>query len=320
MKILFTGAFGNIGSYALAELLRLGHTVRVFEARTLANQQKARHFSDQIELVWGDIRRQEELEPHVQDCDVVIHMAYIIPPQSEENIQLAEAVNVFGTQNIIAACQRAPKAPKLLFTSSGEVFGRTMHKPPPRNSDEPLVETSHYTRHKVQCETLVRQSGLTWMIIRFAGVIAISLARTHPLMFEIPLNNRFEVTHPSDAGTAVARAISEPTLWGKVVLIGGGPRCQMTYGDFLNGMLTALGVGPLPAEAFTDRPYPGDWFDTRESQALLNYQKHTLADIQREIVALMGWRRYIMPLARPFARRAILKLSPYWMSYEKGRA
>jgi nucleoside-diphosphate-sugar epimerase len=181
-----------------------------------------------------------------------------------------------------------------------------------------LSETSYYTRHKIASEQLVRESGLSWMIIRFAGVMAISLARTHPLMFEIPLNNRFEVTHPADAGTAVARAITQDSLWGKVVLVGGGPRCQMTYGDFLGGMLTALGVGPLPPEAFTDRPYPGDWFDTTESQALLAYQQHTFEDIQREIMALLGWRRYIMPFVRPFARRAILNLSPYWMSRKKG--
>ncbi len=318
MKVLFTGAFGNIGSYALAELVRLGHEVRVLEARTPANERKAKRFNGQIELVWGDIRRLDDIQPHVRDRDVVIHMAYIIPPQSEENIALAESVNVPGTRNIIAACQHAPRPPKLLFTSSGEVFGRTTHKAPPRTPDEPLSETSYYTRHKIASEQLVRESGLSWMIIRFAGVMAISLARTHPLMFEIPLNNRFEVTHPADAGTAVARAIAQDSLWGKVVLVGGGPRCQMTYGDFLGGMLTALGVGPLPPEAFTDRPYPGDWFDTTESQALLDYQQHTFEDIQREIIALLGWRRHIMPFVRPLARRAILNLSPYWISRKKG--
>ncbi len=57
MRILLTGAFGNIGMSTLQELLRQGHQVRCFVPRHKANERTARRFAGKIELIQGDIRR-----------------------------------------------------------------------------------------------------------------------------------------------------------------------------------------------------------------------------------------------------------------------
>jgi hypothetical protein len=52
-----------------------------------------------------------------------------------------------------------------------------------------------------------------------------------------------------------------------VWLIGGGPRCQLTYSEYLSRFLEAMGMGgPLPEAAFTTSLYCTDWLDTEESQ------------------------------------------------------
>ena len=53
-------------------------------------------------------------------------------------------------------------------------------------------------------------------------------------------------------------------------------------------------------------------FDSAEAQRLFNYQRHTFDDIVREIAACLGWKKYFVPLARPLARRMILKMSKYY--------
>jgi nucleoside-diphosphate-sugar epimerase len=49
MKVLITGAFGNVGSHSLRELLARGHTVRAFDVPTPANQKIARRYAGRVD-------------------------------------------------------------------------------------------------------------------------------------------------------------------------------------------------------------------------------------------------------------------------------
>lgn len=312
-NVLITGAFGNVGHYAVAELLRQGYNVRTFDLPTPANRKTAAPFAGRVDLVWGDIRDAEAVKQAVQGQDVVLHLAAVIPPTSDEQPELARQVNVDGTRNVIAACQAQPTPPRLFFASTFDLFGRTQHLAPPRRADDPIQPTDPYTHHKAEGEQMVRESGLPWLIFRFSDMPLIALRDTHPIMYEIGLDTRFETMHPSDGALAVVNAIKIPELWtGRLLLVGGGPSCQITYRDFVFGLLEAMGIGALPEEAFTDRPYVTDWLDTEESQRLLQYQRHSFEDIKNEIAALLGWKRIIMPLVRPLVRRQVLALSPYY--------
>ena len=79
------------------------------------------------------------------------------------------------------------------------------------------------------------------------------------------------------------------------------------------------GEDELPEHAFSGKPYVTDWLDTEESQRLLTYQRHTFADIAGAIAGKLGWRRHLMPVAGPIARRAMLALSPYHRALPKPR-
>jgi len=248
----------------------------------------------------------------VQGQDVIIHLAAILPPTSNEKPELADAVNLRGTRSLIAAAESLPVPAKFIFSSTFDLYGPTGHLPPPRKVGDPLTTTDRYTEHKLACETMLQESKLTWIIFRFADIPVMALRDPHPIMFEIPLDTRFETMHTKDAGLALARAATSDLAWGKILNVGGGEKCQMTYRDFLFGLLTNMGIGELPEAAFTTKPYCTDWLDTTESQLLFSYQNHAFADILAEISALLGWRRYFVPLARPFVRQSILKMSPYW--------
>jgi nucleoside-diphosphate-sugar epimerase len=130
-------------------------------------------------------------------------------------------------------------------------------------------------------------------------------------MFEIGLDNRIEALHADDAGLAIANAVETPEVWGRTLFVGGGSSCQLTYREYLTRLLAAMGVPPLPDNAFSDAVYATDWIDTSESEALLHYQRHDFTDIAEAIAASLGWKRRLVPLVGPLARRAILRLSPY---------
>jgi UDP-glucose 4-epimerase len=312
VRILVTGGFGNIGSHTLPELLRRGHQVRVLSRLTTAARKLAGQLA--VETVWGDITNPDVVARATGGVDTVIHLAALIPPEADERPDEARATNVDGTANVIAACSSHPDPPRLLFTSTFDVHGHTLAKPPPRHVDDPLVATNPYTDHKIQCEAMVRASGLDWCILRLADVPILGPRDPHPIMFSIGLDNRIEALHADDAGLALANALATAEVWGRVLFVGGGPSCQLTYREYLTRMLGAMGVDPLPDEAFSTAEYATDWVDTEQSQALLRYQRHTFDDITAAVAASMPWRRRLATAAGPLARAAILRLSPYYRS------
>jgi len=317
MNILLTGAFGNVGTSTLGELLKQGHRVRCFDLKTKMNEKAAQRIGDRAEVVWGDLRNPSDVAAAVQGQEVVAHLAFIIPKlsatgvESEKRPDWARAINVGGTQNVIEAMKAQPQPPKLVFASSLHVYGYTQDQPPPRTATDPVRPVEHYARHKVECEQMIRTSGLEWAILRFAAAMPISL-KLDPGMFDVPLANRIEFVHTRDVGLAVANATSSPGVWGKLLLIGGGTRCQYYYREIVERLLTAAGVGMLPEAAFTTTPFATDWLDTAESQRMLHYQQRDLGDYIQDVVAALGYRRALTRAFRPVARYALVRQSPYF--------
>jgi nucleoside-diphosphate-sugar epimerase len=314
VRILVTGAFGNIGSHTVDALLEAGHEVRAmrFERKQPSRQVGAR-WTARVQVVDADLRVPASLPPLLDGIDAVIHLAYVIPPRCLEAPAEARRINVDGTVNLIAAMRsHAPQA-RLLFSSSLDVFGNSTRNPPPRRSDEPVNASDAYTEHKLECEERVRDSGLTWSILRYADVPPMELRGPVPIMFDISPAQRIEVIHPRDAGLATARAAAHPEAWGHIWLIGGGRSCQLTYREYLTRFFSAMEMGgPLPEHAFTTSPYYTDWLDTDESQRLFQYQRASWDDIVRDVAALLGWRRPLARLFRPIVRWQMLRMSPYY--------
>ena len=312
MKILLIGAFGNIGMSTLYELLRQGHQVRCFVSRRKAHERTARRFAGKIELMQADIRQFADVSKAVQDQDIIIHMAYMLPPHSEDHPDLARSINIDGTRNLVVAAHSLSRPPRFFFSSSLDVFGYTPNQPPPRKVTDPVQATDHYSTHKIACEQMIKTSGLEWAIFRFADVPPLALRSPHPIMFRIPLTTRIEVIHTYDAGLAVANGICSDEIWGKTLLIGGGPSCQILYRDYLSRMLEMMGIGMLPESAFGTEPYSTDWLDTEEGQRLLTYQRYSFDDIIQHLTRIVGYKRLLTLMVRPIARWWVLRMSPFY--------
>ncbi len=315
MKVLLTGAFGNVGRNTAAELLQRGHQLRCFDVQTKENSRHARQLGRQAEIVWGDLRRPEDLQAAVAGCDVVVHLAFVIPRlsvtgvNSEEQPDLAYEVNVGGTRNLLAAMQAQPLPPRLIFSSSFHIYGRTQDQLPPRSvMDEPRP-IEHYAKHKVMCEQMIRDSGLTWAIFRLAAALPVRLV-LDPGMFDVPLDNRIEFVHSRDVALAIANGLESEEVWGRTWHIGGGPRCQLIQRELVSGVLEAVGLGMLPEEAFPTAPaYPTDWLDTAESERVLRFQRYTLEDYIQDVRKKVGFRRPLIQLFRPAIRAQLLRKS-----------
>ncbi len=318
-QILLTGAFGNIGESTLLSLLEKKYDVRCFDIENKTTRKKSVQLSKigQFETIWGDTTDKESIRPAIQGVDCILHLAAIIPPASEINPEITEKVNFGGTRNVIELASELDPKPKFVFASSVSISGpRSDKMSPPVTASTPRKPTDKYTHTKVACEELILKSDIPWTILRFAAVPPLALGGDlDPMLFEMPTEQRIEFAHTRDVGQAVANSVEADTVK-KILLIGGGKKCQMLQYDFLNNLFQMMGIGKIPREAFKvpekdDDWYYTDWMDTEESQSLLNYQTRTFEDYLDELKKSIGFQRYIMKLISPLIRRKLLKQSPY---------
>ena len=314
MRVLLTGAFGNVGTATLRELLDAGNQVRCFDVDAAAARKAAAAFRGRVEPHWGDIADAGDVARAVAERDVVIHNAAVIPPSSERVPELTRRVNAEGTRNIVAACEAQPKKPKLIFSSSISVLGPPGDRPPPRRADEPMLPTDHYSHSKVECEEMIRASNLEWVILRLGAVLPERLSRSSDNslrdFFRVDPDSRVEYVHPRDVALAQTNAATCPEAAYKVLLIGGGEGCQIRMRDLNAAYLDARGIGNFPDSAFGKDPFYTDWMDTEESERLLRYQRHSFADHRRNLERQLRFVRPLYRVLRGPIRKRMLQSSP----------
>src|SRR3546814_3591467 len=102
--------------------------------------------------------------------DVVIHLAAIIPPTANRVPELATAVNVTATAELVRHMVASPTAKRLILASSMGVAGLAQHlrRPPLRADEVPMpVDHSGHTRseeHTSELQSLLRTSSAVFCL------------------------------------------------------------------------------------------------------------------------------------------------------------
>ncbi len=292
-----------------------------FDVPSRHNRRVARRFAGRVETVWGDIRSAEDVAACVERCDAIVHNAGILAPASERHPELAHAVNVVGTRHLIDAMQKQSDPPVIVFSSSLSVCGPRKPGGPPLTASDPAIPTDHYTSHKADCERRLQASDLPFVIFRIGVSVGPNATPRDVspdvlrLLFSIDPDTRLEWVHPEDVALAQVRAINTPAAFGKILMIGGGEGCQLTFRELYGAMFDATGVGLFPREAYAKGPYYCDWLDTSESQALLRYQQTSFDDFIGELAHASRRSRPWVRTFAPMIRRLMLRYSDAWQAH-----
>ena len=320
MKVLVTGAFGNVGESVLLALFEKEHEITCFDMKTKKTENKSENLLKihPFSIIWGDITKIEDVKRALEGVDCVIHLAAIIPPLSENKAELAKRVNIDGTKILIQAARELDPQPRFIFTSSISTHGPRMHLAPPIKASDPQRSTDNYTHTKIECEKMLKESDLPWVIFRLAAVPPVRLEydmSTVYLLFDMPLEQRVEFVHTRDVGRACANAVTADVIH-KILLIGGGKESQMLNREFLTKTMEAYGLAMPPDVAFKvpkndDDWFYTDWMDTEESQRLLQFQTINFNEFIEQMKKELGWKRTLLRLVSPIARWFLTRKSPY---------
>jgi nucleoside-diphosphate-sugar epimerase len=286
--ILITGGAGSVGRRLVARCCANGHTVRVFDLPVC--DFTGLEGEANIEVITGDITNPATVEHAVQGVSAVLHLAALLPPASEATRERTFAINVQGTAHILQAMATHARDAVLVFSSSVSTYGDTTTEPPPVRTEHVQTPLDIYAESKIAAERLIRQSPVDAVILRIAG-IAVPEVQEPPPVWPFTPDQRLEMVHRDDVVIALYKALVTPAARGKTLNIAGGPTWQTTGQQYVTDVYDILGV-PLDMATFRQQDAPGwvDWYDTEESQRLLDYQQHpypSYLDILRQEVARM---------------------------------
>ena len=313
MKILITGAFGNLGLMCIEQALALNYDVVAFDLKTLKNEKTAEKFPT-ITPVFGDICDAELLSVLLDGVDAIIHNASVLPPLTENNPALAEKINIDACKTLIQYAEKSACPPVFIFPSSVTVFGLPESPYALKNADDNIIATDNYTRHKITIEKYLQQCSLPWVILRIGVSVDARTLKTDRATFksllQIRADNPLEYIHPKDVALAMCQAAVKTQARGKILLLGGGPSCQITQRAFISTAFSALGLH-LPESIHGQNSFYTHHMNTVQSQQILQFQQHTFADyiidMQKTLNPLKNllWplRWIINPLLGPLLRR-----------------
>jgi nucleoside-diphosphate-sugar epimerase len=112
-----------------------------------------------------------------------------------------------------------------------------------------------------------------------------------PALLEIPrpwffrANQRMEFIHLADAAKAVVNCVGNEAVTGKILQIAGGQTWQLIGQEYSRAICEAFDFPPEWA-TYQEQPSWTGWYDTNESQRLLQYQNHEFEDFIDQLRAL----------------------------------
>lgn len=172
MRYLVTGGAGFIGSNLVGALLEKQHTVRVLDNFSTGKRENIAPYTENIEVVEGDIIRYHTVREAMEGIEVVLHEAALPSvPRSVKDPLSSNEVNVTGTLNILYAAKDAGVR-RVVYASSSSVYGDTPELP----KHEEMVPNplSPYAVSKLAAETycrvFARIYGLETVCLRYFNV------------------------------------------------------------------------------------------------------------------------------------------------------
>ena len=144
----------------------------------------------------------------MEGVDAVVHLAALFRTGDEDAIWRA---NRDGTQHLIDAVKaHAPQA-RFVMASTGNVYDADAQRP--GREDDTATPTAAYPASKLAAEALLRDSGLTWAVLRFPFVYGegdghLASIQTLAAQFGLHPAQSYAVAHHRDIAAAVRLALT----------------------------------------------------------------------------------------------------------------
>ena len=271
--VAVTGGAGRVGRLVAANLNAAGHRVRILDLPTADFSGLESHG-----IYAGDINDRDYLTSALEDADVVIHLAALLPPIAAENPELTHRINVQGTKDVLDIMDSVSHNGLLVFSSSVVVYGNTQHLQPPIGTETPLRGTGVYAETKIAAEEAIFDAGRPAVILRISGV-SVPDFLLPPEVWPFTATQRMEFVHVDDVAAALTSAATHRAEQVSVHNIAGGESWRLTGRRYSDAYLSAFQL-PADEAAFLDQSLAFDFYQTESANRELHFEPRSFEAFQ----------------------------------------
>ncbi|RVT97484.1 NAD-dependent epimerase/dehydratase family protein [Rhodovarius crocodyli] len=306
MKVLVTGAAGFIGSNLVDALLARGDSVVGYDNFSTGQERflEGARAHPAFSLARGDVLDQPALTAALAGVDAVFHLAANADVRfGTEHPRRDLEQNTIATFTVLEA-MRAAGVKRILFSSTGSVYGETPVIPTPEDAPFP-VQTSLYGASKVAGEGLLSAYaagfGFHATVFRFVSILGPRYTHGHvfdfarklladPTRLEVLGNGRQRKSylHVEDCVAALLVALEGAPGPFAVFNLGQDHYCEVN--DSVGWITDELGLTPRLDYTGGDRGWIGDnpfiFLDAARMRALGWAPRHRIEDSVR---ATLRW-------------------------------
>ena len=221
MVVLVTGVSGYLGSRVAGRLSADPGVERIIGVDTIPPSRADLELLGRTEFVRADIRSPLIGKVIKQAAvDTVVHAAITASPHGASGRTPMKELNVIGTMQLLAACQKSATVRRLVLKSTTAVYGTSSRDPAVFTEEMPAkaLPRSGYAKDAVEVESYVRGFGrrrpdITVTVLRFANFVGPQVDTAITRYFALPFvptafgrDPRLQVLHEADAVEVTRRA------------------------------------------------------------------------------------------------------------------
>jgi nucleoside-diphosphate-sugar epimerase len=315
--VLLTGASGSMGheafkrlwekrdAYDIVLLLRPSRRnkrlFRPYEKKAAIRPISGRGVvsGEGLKIVWGDATQSADLRAACRSIDWCLCPMGLISPAADRNPEQAHAVNTVAVRNLVRTLEEnGADHIKLVYVGTIAEYGDRL---PPHHLGrvgDPIFPSlfDQYATSKIGGELAVMESNLRWWVSLRQTFIMIPdlFSLMDPIMFHQPIDSYMENITARDAGRALVRCLEmegRPEFWRRCYNLSGGPRCRVTFFEFLERIYAMLGLDPrrvMERKWFALKNFHMQFYeDAHELDAFLGHWQagQSMEDYYREVYA-----------------------------------
>ena len=281
--VFLTGATGTMGWAGLKELLahKEDYTIRVLARPSKKNKELLAPIEKDIEIVWGDLCKYEDVLKGVTGANIVLHVGGMVSPKADYQPTLTRKINIGGAENVTkAVLAQGDKQPKVVYIGSVAQMGDRREPLHWGRAGDPVCASAfdHYGLTKLMAERIITDSGIKhWASLRQSGILYPSiLNQSGPITFHVPIRGVMEWTTIEDSGRLLER-VCRPDVpeefWNRYYNISSGPDYRISNHKLQQLLMGAIGCPPptkiFEPQWFATRNFHGMWY--LDSDDLENY-------------------------------------------------
>ena len=329
MKVTIFGGSGNMGRAVVREIMNEDYIeeLRIF----IHHKKKSKPLFKILKkakvhyvIVEGSNSHPDDVRKAVEGVDIVLNLAAVIPPLSDQNPKAAIEANEVGPKVLTDVIASLDKQPKLIHISTMGIYGDRNYKHPFGEVGDPLMLSPFdiYSLTKMRGEYTVLESDVKcWTVIRQTAMLYDELMSKNVsdgLLFHTCFNCFLEWVTSHDSGVLLRNILrrenknelNDNNFWKHIFNLGGGKKNQITGYDTFDLGFKMIGAS---TEQFFDtnynaaRNFHGEWFsDGQKLNDLFDYQSEDVAGFWKRVGKKHWYFKFAVILPKKLLKKFVI--------------